>query len=556
MAYDGTVVAATVFELNKKLPGGSIVKVAQPEKDELLLGIKVNREQLKLALSANASVPFVCFLEDNILSPVNAPAFCMSLRKHIGGGRILRIEQGKNLERVIIFHIEHLDEMGDRGEKLLIVELMGKHSNIILARPDLTIIDSIKHVTAMQSSLREVLPGRLYFLPETKHQGLGKVMDEEIACRAGIDTRIPYSSLTDTEKERLDSEKEKLLLSVEAGEFYPNIVYEGDKAVEFAAVKLSSLSGGTYKAVYEDSMTAVVKKFYEKRELQNRIRAKSEDIRLLLKNLTERTAKKLDIQEKQYREAEKREICKVYGELLNVYGYGLSGGEKELKCANYYDDNREITIPLDPTKSALENAKKYFDRYRKLKRTSEALKQQIEENRSILYHLDSIRNALTLSENEADLREIRKEMAEAGYVKASSGLKQEKGKVRREEKKSEPLHFVSSDGIDIYVGRNNAQNEELTFKAASADDWWFHAKKIPGSHVIVKTGKAEIPDRTVLEAAGLAAYYSKAGGENGTSLVEVDYVRRKELKKVPGAMKGFVIYHTNYSILIEPKSDI
>ncbi|MCQ2400701.1 MAG: NFACT family protein [Lachnospiraceae bacterium] len=556
MAYDGIVVAATVSELNKKLPGGSIVKVAQPEKDELLLGIKVNREQVRLAISANASVPFVCFREENVLSPVNAPAFCMSLRKHIGGGRILNIEQGKNLERVIIFHIEHLDEMGDRGEKLLIVELMGKHSNIILARPDMSIIDSIKHVTALQSSLREVLPGRTYFLPETKHQGFGKVMDEEIAYRAGIDSRIPYEELSVEERGRLETERNKLLSGVDAQRFSPNIIYDGDRAMEFSAVELSSLTGGTYTAVYEESMTAVVKKYYEKRELQNRMRAKSEDIRLLLKNLTERTSKKLDLQEKQYMEAEKRDIYKVYGELLNVYGYGLSGGEKELICENYYDENREIRIPLDPTKSASDNAKRYFDKYQKLKRSSEALRQQITENRNMLYHLDSIKNALLLSENEADLREIRREMAEAGYVKASSGLRQEKGKIRKEEKKSDPLHFVSSDGFDIYVGRNNAQNEDLSFKVASPDDWWFHAKKIPGSHVIVKTGKEDIPDKTVLEAAALAAYYSKAGGENGTSYVEVDYVKRRELKKVPGAMKGFVIYHTNYSILIEPKSDI
>lgn len=556
MAYDGIVVAATVSELNRKLLQGSIVKVAQPEKDELLLGIKVNREQLRLAISANASMPFVCFRDENVLSPVNAPAFCMSLRKHIGGGRIIKIEQGKGLERVIIFHIEHMDEMGDRGEKLLICELMGRHSNIILTRPDMTIIDSIKHVTAMQSSLREVLPGRPYFLPETKHRGFGKVMDEELCFRAGIDSRIPRNELSADALQRLDNETEKLLLCVSEENYSPNIVYDGERAVEFSAVKLTSLSGGPYTASYEGSMTEVVKKFYEKRELQNRMHSRSEDIRLLLKNLTERTSKKLDLQEKQYKDAEKRDIYKVCGELLNVYGYGLNGGESELVCENYYDGNREITIPLDPSKSALENAKRYFEKYRKLKRTSEALTEQIRENREMLYHLDSIRNSLELSENDADLREIRREMAEAGYVRASSRLKQEKGKVRKEEKKSEPLHFVSSDGLDIYIGRNNAQNEELDFKIASPDDWWFHAKKIPGSHVIVKTGKTELPDRTVLEAASLAAYYSKAGGENCTAPVEVDYVKRKELKKVPGAVKGFVIYHTNYSILIEPKSKI
>lgn len=547
MAYDGVVVAATVSELKQKILNGSISKVAQPEKDELLFTLKVNRKPVYLRLSANASVPFVCLETENTLSPVTAPGFCMALRKHIGGGRIVKVEQAPGLERIIIFTIEHMDEMGDRGEKKLVCELMGRHSNIILLGKDDVIIDSIKHVSALTSSLREVLPGRKYFIPVTTHRGLGKVMDEEIAFRAGVDTRIPADELTGEERERLTQERERLISDAEKEVFQPNIVYENKRPAEFAAVRLRSLEGGAFTARYFDSMSEVVRTFFENKAVENRIRAKSEDIRLTLKNLIERNARKLELQEKQLADTEKKEKYRLWGELLNAFGYGQDAGQTEFRCTNYYDGDALITIPLDKDLSPLQNAKKYFDRYQKLKRTREALEKQVEETASALYQLESILGALSLCENEADLRSIRGEMAAAGFIRRN----EKPERVRKEEKKTAPLHFVSSDGLDIYVGRNNEQNEELDFQMAGPDDWWFHAKKIPGSHVIVKTGSGELPDRTCMEAAALAAGYSRAGKDGGR--IEVDYVRRKELKKVPGAPKGFVVYHTNYSILVEPK---
>lgn len=547
MAYDGVVVAATVSELKQKILNGSISKVAQPEKDELLFTLKVNRKPVYLRLSANASVPFVCLEMENTLSPVTAPGFCMALRKHIGGGRILKVEQAPGLERIIIFTIEHMDEMGDRGEKKLVCELMGRHSNIILLGKNDIIIDSIKHVSALTSSLREVLPGRKYFIPETTHRGLGKVMDEEIAFRAGVDTRIPYDELTGEERKRLEQERERLISDAEKEVFQPNIVYENKRPVEFAAVRLRSLEGGAFAARYFDSMSEVVRTFFENKAVESRIRAKSEDIRLTLKNLIERNARKLELQEKQLADTEKKEKFRLWGELLNAFGYGQEAGQTELRCPNYYDNDAEVVIPLEKDLTPLQNAKKYFDRYQKLKRTREALDRQAAETASALYQLESILGALSLCENEADLRSIRGEMAEAGFIRRHEITE----RVRKEEKKSAPMHFVSSDGLDIYVGRNNEQNEELDFQLAGPDDWWFHAKKIPGSHVIVKTGSGELPDRTCMEAASLAAGYSRAGKDGGR--IEVDYVRRKELKKVPGAPKGFVVYHTNYSIIVEPK---
>ena len=628
MAFDGIVAAAMVSELNERLLAGSISKVAQPEKDELLLTVKNNRQQIRLTISANASTPLICLREDNALSPVTAPNFCMTLRKHIGGGRITRIFQPSSsfngsteeeprmhegLERIIIFSIEHLDEMGDLSEKYLICELMGKHSNIILARKDLTIIDSIKHVSHMTSSVREVLPGRTYFIPDSSHkanpiilsknekafknlmrgdiegsQGTGGIsiykhlymsvtgispsVSGEILYRAGVDPDCPHGLLDDSSLHRIFTAFSGITDQVESGDFSPNIIYEGERLSEFSAIPLKSLSGGSLHAEEFGSMSEVILQFFSKKDKQNRIRAKSEDIRHILKTLTERSSRKLELLEKQYSDTDKRDRFRIYGELINTYGYELAGGEDHLICSNYYDEGKEIQIPLDPQLSAQENAKRYFDRYQKLKRTREAVAGQIEECRQTLWHLDSISASLSLSETEADLNELRREMTDAGYVRSHAVQDKKNGRVsgargtRKDDKKSRPLHFVSSDGIDIYVGRNNYQNEELDFKIADNSDWWFHAKNIPGSHVIAKTGNRELPDQTCLEAAALAAWYSKAGGAfadasahmnaENPGKVEVDYVRKKELKRVPGAAPGYVIYHTNYSILVEPRESI
>ncbi len=595
MAYDGIVVAATVKELNDNLLDGSITKIAQPEKDELLLTVKCNRKNVRLSMSANAAMPMVYLKEDNTLSPITAPNFCMTLRKHIGGGRIKRIYQPgdslleEGLERIIVFDIEHLDEMGDRAVKKLVCELMGKYSNIILLREDGTIIDSIKHISLSVSSVREVLPGREYFIPGSSNKinpfklfeegieclskklggngdsifkgiygnitGLSPVMSEELCYRAGLSSDRTYDSLTGDEKIRLFKVLSELVNDIRSGEFVPNIVYSNDVPEEFAAVRLHSLEGGNYHEKSFLSMSEVLSLYYKERADKGRIRAKSEDIRHILKVLTERTAKKLELQEKQYQDADKKDKFRIYGELINTYGYDLVGGEKELVCQNYYDEGREIHIPLDKELDASSNAKKYFDKYQKLKRTQEALLPQIEEGRQKLYHLDSIGNSLSIAETEADLNQLRQEMSEYGFIKKQSS----KRKLRREELKSEPMHFVSSDGIDIYVGRNNFQNEELTFKIAEGNDWWFHAKNMAGSHVIAKTGNIELPDATCLEAAALAAYYSKACGDEKKNIiekVEVDYIQKKFLKRVPKAAPGYVIYHTNYSIMIEPRSKI
>ena len=273
------------------------------------------------------------------------------------------------------------------------------------------------------------------------------------------------------------------------------------------------------------------------------IRQKSADLLRILTTAIERTSKKYELQQKQQKDTEKKEKYRIYGELLNTYGYHLEEGARSLEALNYYT-NEMITIPLDEHLSAAENAKKYFDRYTKLKRTEEALNELLEETRSDLEHLESIRTSLDIALDEDDLVEVREELMEYGYLrrKGSSG--------KKKKIVSRPFHYRSSDGFDIYVGKNNFQNDELSFKFASGNDWWFHAKGQPGSHVIVKSNGEELPDRTFEEAARLAAFYSKG---RQAPKVEIDYTQKKNLKKPNGAKPGFVIYHTNYSMIAEPK---
>ena len=267
------------------------------------------------------------------------------------------------------------------------------------------------------------------------------------------------------------------------------------------------------------------------------------DLRKIVQTSLERNYKKYDLQEKQLKDTEKREKYKIYGQLLNAYGYELSGGEKELKCLNYYT-NEEVRIPLDPQLNAKENSQKYFAKYNKLKRTFEAMNDLTRETKQEIDHLESISAALDIAVREEDLVEIKEELMEFGFIKKRA-FGSKKPKIT-----SRPYHYLSSDGFHIYVGKNNYQNEEVTFRIAGGGDWWFHAKGIPGSHVVVKSEGKELPDRVFEEAGALAAYYSKG---RGNEKVEIDYIQRKHVKKAAGGAPGFVIYHTNYSLMAEPR---
>ena len=577
MAFDGITIANLVWEFKHTLEGGKIAKIAQPEKDELLITIKNSKENYRLQISASASLPLIYLTANNKTSPLTAPNFCMLLRKHIGSARIISVKQ-PGLERILEFELEHLDELGDLCRKRLIVEIMGKHSNIIFCKEDGTIIDSIKHVSASMSSVREVLPGREYFIPQTIAKenplevtedvfkncistsptsvqkalyghltGISPIIAEELCHLASIDSDRSATELTEPELIHLYHTFQLMMEDVKAGHFSPSVIYDGDTPIEYASVPLSCYDSKGYCRKAYDSISALLENYYASRDTITRIRQKSSDLRRIVQTALERSCKKYDLQLKQLKDTEKREKYRIYGELLNTYGYELKGGEKSFKCINYYD-NKEITIPLDPQLPARENAQKHFDKYNKLKRTYEALSQLTKETKAEVDHLESVSSALDIALEENDLVQIKEELMEFGYVK------KRRANEKRPKITSKPFPYVSSDGYDIFVGKNNYQNEELTFKVASGNDWWFHAKGIPGSHVIVKSnGQTDLPDRVFEEAGALAAYYSK-GRENDK--VEIDYIQKKNIRKVAGAAPGFVIYHTNYSLVASPKCDL
>ena len=570
MAFDGITLANIVTELNQTITGGKINKIAQPENDELIITIKNQRKQYRLFLSASASLPLIYLTETNKPSPLTAPNFCMLLRKHIGSGKIIAIEQ-PGMERIIRFTIEHLNELGDLCTKYLIVEIMGKHSNIIFCNEEDQIIDSIKHVSAHMSSVREVLPGRPYFIPETQSKldpfvlteeifqekifprpvnvakaiytsitGISPLMAEEVCYRAGIDGGIPTDGLEDVERVHLAHTFLRMVDDIRDGHFEPNIVYKGKESVEFACFPLSQYQD--YRAVSYPSIFPVLETYYAEKNIVTKMRQKTVDLRKIVQNALERNVKKYQLQQKQLKDTEKKEKYRVWGELLNTYGYEVEPGAKSMEALNYYT-NEMIQIPLDETMTPQENAKKYFDKYSKLKRTKEALDTLLQETGDEIKHLESIAASLDIASSEEDLVQIKEEMMEYGYVKRkNTGGK--KVKVT-----SRPYHYISSDGYDIYVGKNNFQNDELSFKFASGNDWWFHAKGQPGSHVIVKSKNEELPDRTFEEAGKLAAYYSKG---RQAPKVEIDYTQKKNLRKPTGGKPGFVVYYTNYSLLIEP----
>lgn len=571
MAFDGIVVANLVHELKSELLNGRIAKIAQPEADELLLTIKSPSGQRRLYLSASASLPLIYLTENNKPSPMTAPNFCMLLRKHIANGRIVDIYQPK-LERIIYFTIEHLNELGDLCRKNLIVEIMGKHSNLIFCTEDGTIIDSIKHVSAQMSSVREVLPGRTYFIPDTMEKsdplsitpeeftavlqskplplskaiytsftGISPITAEEICFIAGIDSSLPPKELSADIMQHLYNQFTLYLTNVKEGAFRPAIYYLGKEPKEFASLPLTHFT--EYRRVEFDKISNVLETYYAAKNTITRIRQKSSDLRHILQTALERNRKKYDLQIKQLKDTENRDGYKIYGELLHVYGYNLEEGAKTLGAFNYYT-NEMIQIPLDPMLSPQENAKKYFDKYNKQKRTYEALSSLIQETSDDIRYLESVRTALDIARSEEDLAEIKEELIAAGYMKRKFTKKKQRIK-------NKPLHYISSDGYDMYVGKNNFQNEELTFHFANGNDWWFHAKQAPGSHVIVKTKGEELPDSTFEEAGRLAAYYSSM---RNADKIEIDYVEKKHVKKPSGGKPGFVVYYTNYSLIID--SDI
>lgn len=580
MALDGITVSAIVSELKATLLGGRIDKIHQPLADEIRIGIRGNGTPKKLLLSANSGNPRIHLTESVRENPMSAPLFCMVLRKYIAGGKIVDVLQ-PDFERIVILKVESANEMGDITQKSLILEIMGKHSNLILTDENGKILDSIKRVTHEKSSVREVLPGKEYAAPPSQgkknplladradflftlhlqegrrlqeflyqsYTGISPLMAEEVCVRASLDASNSCQETTLEESEHLFDAFDAMMREVKEGHFLPAIYTQKDsrRGMEFSVLEMRLFQGLPQKAY--PSVSALLEGYYQERDNALHLRQKSHDTRRLVLSNIERCVKKKDIQQKTLRDTKGMQDWKKKGELLTANIYAVTQGMTTFRTVDFYDENMaEIEIALDPTKTPAENAQKYFAKYNKAKRTLAALEIQQKQNDEELEYLESVLNALDNAVDDTDLSEIRTELAESGFIRRQP---QKKGAGRP--KKAKPLHFVSSDGYDIFVGKSNLQNDELTLRTAESTDIWMHAKKIPGSHVIIRTnGTGEAPEATLEEAANLAAYFSKA---KNSSMVPIDYTLRKNVKKPNGAKPGMVIYLTNRTIYITPDEE-
>ena len=572
MAFDGITVSAIKAEIEDKILGGRIDKVYQPEKDEIILGIRSMGQAYKLLLTSNASNPKFHFTQTNPSNPMTPPLFCMVMRKHLQSGKIIKIEQ-PDFDRILNIYVESLNELGDYSVKKLVLEIMGRHSNIILTDENNTILDCIKHIGHDTSSVREVLPGREYTLPPSQgkintleldnnnfnevlennpsfeiqsviyknYTGISPIAASEICYRANVNGSTPVEALTDIQKEIVFNKFAELVEDIKANRFYPeSITNEKGKTIDFSPIEMTQFNGLEIKKY--TSISKLIESFYTNRDFAYRIGQKTQDLRKLITQNIERCIRKKDIQMQTLRSIKNRDELRLKGELLTANIYSIKKGMTTVELPNYYSENQElVAIELDSNKTPSENAQKYYKAYNKAKRTFEALKDQIKSNDEELAYLESVLTSVNNCTDEQDVKEIRRELREEGYVKK---VKNQKDKSK---KHSVPLHFISQDGFDIYVGKNNIQNDELTLKFARPRDIWMHTKNIPGSHVIIVANGQTIPDTTLNEGAMLSAFYSKA---KNSSKVPVDYTEKKNVKKPNGSKPGFVIYETNKTAYI------
>lgn len=574
MAMDAVAVRALVCEL-QCLVGGRVDKVHQPERDEIVIHVRTYDESYKLVLSASSSNPRIHLTRHTKKNPANAPLFCMLLRKHIGSGKIIAVEQ-EGFERIVRISVESYNELGDLTVKHIMVEIMGRYSNIILIDADNTVIDSARRVDDSISSVRVILPGGEYKLPpaqdKTPLTEFGNECDIKldrpvkadkalIASVGGISPltarELVYSvfGTTDVKAAEINTNKAaelklavlKLAKSVRKGEFSPCIITDRTtgKLMEFSAIDIKQYEG-LADVNKVQSMNEAVEEFYYRRDMHERMRQKSAGITKLLSNNIERISRKLSILERTVRDAQNREEYKVKGDLLTANIYRMSEGMKEIEVENFYEpDCPSVKIALDPSLSPSMNAQRYYKKYNKAKTALIEASKQAQTARADLEYLESTLALVDQAETVADINAVKDELGALGYI--SRRTKQIK---KRGAEKSKPLHFVSSDGFDIYVGKNNTQNDYLTLKFANTSDLWFHTKDIHGSHTIIKLGiDKEVPRRTILEAASIAAYYSQA---RESAQVPVDYTVIKNVKKPNGAKPGMVIYDGYNTVYVKP----
>lgn len=543
MPMDGLTIGAVVYELNNILANGRVDKITQPEDDEIHILIRSNGENHKLLLCSNASFARLNITDITKPNPAVPSNFCMLLRKHLTGSKISSFKQIEN-ERIIIVSFDCLNDFNEPTTKKLILEIMGKHSNIIFVNEDNRIYDSIKRVNSLMSRVRLVQPGLDYVLPPDQ----GKINPFENTCEVFSSHRIISDTYMGISKQAAEEILHRTKTIKNGFEEYINeyrthlfspvlLVDDKNELVDFYAIEQKRFLPEFQKEC--DTISEAIDKYFILKDRVQRIKERSHGLKVKLTNLLEKDEKKKAQQHEKLLECADMEKYRIWGELITANIYLIKKGAKEVTVKNYYDDMNDTVIPLDNTISPSANAQKYFKHYNKLKTASKLLYGQMDETEKEIAFLSDLLEDIEKCENDDDLSDIKKELINAGYIKPQ--------KEKEKKQDSKPMHFISSEGIDIYVGKNNIQNDYLTLRFADSDDLWLHTKDIHGSHVIIKSSSPD--NKTIEEAAQLAAYYSKA---KNSSSVPVDSTKRRYVKKPSGALPGKVFYTNQTTYYITP----
>lgn len=557
MAFDACVVKCFVNEAQNKIIDARIDKIHQPQKDELYIHLRPANGSLKLCISANPSYSRIYFTEEKIENPAEPPMFCMLLRKHIGSGKIKNVYQ-LDFERIIVFEIECRNELMELSIKKLVVEIMGKHSNIILLDENGTIIDSIKRIDISTSSVRQILPSLKYRVPPKQEKQNPLECDYALLPDFVPDAEsyvmsnfYGISKLSAREIAHLSNSMafnqvmQQFFEKISLNQFSPCVIYSPDGTpLDFSAIEITQY-GDNFKKYISNSISDVAEKFYSQKTLSLRLSQFAAALNKIVSNNIERCKKKLSIFNQQLLDSSKRDKYKEFGELITSNLYRIKHGDASVTVENYFKENMPaVEIKLDETISPAQNAQRYFTRYNKAKKAEEQAHIQIKSANEELAYLESVHDELQRATAFAEITEIKEELAQEGYISLSSTNKKKKNTVSSPEK----LEYC---GYTIYVGKNNKQNDYLTLKIAKSVDLWFHTKNIPGSHVIVvKQYDKEIPDEVILKAATLAAVHSKA---KGSAKTPVDYTTVKNVKKPSGAKPGMVIYDNYNTLYVNPE---
>ena len=581
MALDGLVVHSLADELHNKLVGGKVDRIHQPENDELVVYVRNNKENFKLVLSSSASNPRV-YLANNYKkeNPIKAPMFCMLFRKYIQGGIITNICQ-VNFERIIKITVESFDELKEKTAKDIYIEIMGRHSNIILTQHD-KIIDSIKRIPPSVSRVRQLLPNMTYELPPaqdkinpikgvslksfintlrefdgplykgifSKFLGISTPIAKEICYRANLDSNIKAEEMSRDELAKLYRIFSDLFTKIKNNDYAPCIVVDEkvDKVIDFSCIDLTYLNDN--KFIRNDSISQVIEDYYKTKDFKDRVHQRTSDLRKSISIKLDRLYHKQEKIKKELIEADNADSYKIKGELLTAYIYMIEKGMESIEVDNFYDENyAKVTINLNKNLTPSENAQKYFKKYNKLKTAKKELTSQLIICNDEIEYLENILLGIENCENLEELADIKDELIRLGYAKAPYKYRAKKDI----DLTTKPNQFISSDGFTILVGKNNKQNDYLTLRIADPEDIWMHTKNIPGSHVIIKCAGKDVPDETLYEAAMLAAYYSKG---RMSSQVPVDYTMKKHVKKPSGSKPGMVIYETNSTIYVTPTEEM